>query len=390
MPGRIGPLLTTGVALSVAAVVVANPVIVPRADLQIPSVMVKLSSTGDAMDMLNADFLEAIGPTPAESSNNPFVVLRDLIASLAADATYLGRNAIVGAFFAGASAVTNPELTAASHPYVPPASQPPVPIGPVPIGPVPVGPVPVGPVDWPAHASVSTDELLAIAAIPADLVPASAEVVMALMDDVRGLGDTAVSAAFAAGALLVTGGAQVIDAVHGLVGGDVAALNGVLAAVGSGEPQKAILNAIHIVVDEPASVPRSFVAPPVASPSADAQDSADPGLLVTPSPRAEPVAVEQVPRRTPVERAPVILPRPDAEDVNDEPALPDDLDDAAAAAIPGAGAVRPDRKPVRPGPVHNAATDIGKRVQGILRGAADTVNKAADRAARAAAGPTGD
>lgn len=382
MPGRIGPLLTTGVALSVAAVVVANPVIVPRADLQIPSVMVKLSSTGDAMDMLNADFLEAIGPTPAESSNNPFVVLRDLIASLAADATYLGRNAIVGAFFAGASAVTNPELTAASHPYVPSA--------PTSVPPVPAGPVPVRPVDWPAHASVSTDELLAIAAIPADLVPASAAVVMALIDDVRGLGDTAVSAAFAAGALLVTGGSQVIDAVHGLVGGDVAALNDVLAAVGSGEPQKAILNAIHTVVDEPASVPRSFIAPPVASPSAGAQGSADPGLPVTPAPRAEPVAVEQVPRPTPVDQADVVVLRPDAEDLNDEPALPDDLDDDAAAAIPGAGTVQPDRKPVRPGPVHNAATDIGKRVQGILRGAAGTVKNSVDRAARGAEGPTRD
>lgn len=86
----------------------------------------------------------------------------------------------------------------------------------------------------------------------------------------------------------------------------------------------------------------------------------------------------------------MVVLRPDAEDLNDEPALPDDLDDDAAAAIPGAGTVQPDRKPVRPGPVHNAATDIGKRVQGILRGAAGTVKNSVDRAARGAEGPTRD
>lgn len=384
MPGRIGPLLTTGVALSIAAVVVANPVIVPRADLQIPAVTVKLSSTGDAMDMLNADFLDAIAPTPAESSNNPLVVLRDLIAALAADATYLGRNAIVGAFFAGANAVTNPELTAASHPYVPPA--------PVPASPILVGPVAVGPFGWPAHdptvaVGMSTEELLAIAAIPADLVLASAEVVIALMDDVRGLGDTAVSAAFAAGALLVTGGVQVIDAVHGLVGGDAAALTDALTALGTEEPQEAIVNATPTVVDQPASVPRSISAPQVASPSTGARGAADQGLLVTPAPPAEPVAGERVQGRTPVEHAPAIEPRPAVEDVHDEAALPDD--DDGVAPLSDAGAVKSPHKPVRPGPVRNAVTDIGKQVRGVLRGAVDTVNKAADRAAPTAAGPTG-
>ena len=64
--------------------------------------------------MLNNDFLSRIAPAPAESPSNPFAVLKDLVTSLAADATYLTKNAMSPAFFAGANAVTNPELTAAS------------------------------------------------------------------------------------------------------------------------------------------------------------------------------------------------------------------------------------------------------------------------------------
>ena len=54
-------------------------------------------------------------------------MLKDLVSSLAADATYLTKNAIVTAFFAGATAVTNPQLTAASFPYNPASSFPYIP-----------------------------------------------------------------------------------------------------------------------------------------------------------------------------------------------------------------------------------------------------------------------
>ena len=52
MRGVVGPVLTTGVALAAAVVVVANPVIPPRSDVQIPSVQLS-AGTGDALGMLD-------------------------------------------------------------------------------------------------------------------------------------------------------------------------------------------------------------------------------------------------------------------------------------------------------------------------------------------------
>lgn len=92
MPGLLGPILTTGVVLATAAVVVANPVNAPRADVQIPAVGLS-SGSGDAVDMLDEDFLRAIAPEPA--STGPVAVLNELVAALVASAAYLGRNAVV-------------------------------------------------------------------------------------------------------------------------------------------------------------------------------------------------------------------------------------------------------------------------------------------------------
>ena len=186
--GVLGPVLTTGVALSAAAVVLANPVIPPRSDLQIPAVQLS-AGTGDALAMLDEEFLDAIAPGPPASSN-PFVVIRDLITSLASDATDLGTSAVVDAFVAGATAVTQPELTAASFPYNP-AFQP-----------------SAGAIATPADAT----DLSLQAYLPADLViptagfsdltPVVAEVVTAVVNDVSFVGNQLVTAAFAAGAML--------------------------------------------------------------------------------------------------------------------------------------------------------------------------------------------
>ena len=61
MLGVVGPVLTTGVALAAAVVVVANPVIPPRSGVQIPSVQLS-AGTGDALCMLDEEFLNAIAP----------------------------------------------------------------------------------------------------------------------------------------------------------------------------------------------------------------------------------------------------------------------------------------------------------------------------------------
>jgi hypothetical protein len=112
VPGVFGPILTTGVALATAAVVVANPVNAPRADVQIPAVALS-SGSGDAIDMLDENFLRAIAPE--QESTSPFAVLKDLVTSLLASAAYLGRTAVVTPL--GGDSATKPELTAASFPY---------------------------------------------------------------------------------------------------------------------------------------------------------------------------------------------------------------------------------------------------------------------------------
>ncbi len=366
MSGRIGPFLTTGVALSVAAVVVANPVVAPRADLEIPAV--KLSGTGDALDMLNNDFLSRIAPAPAESPSNPFAVLKDLVTSLAADATYLTKNAIVSAFFAGANAVTNPELTAASFPYVPHIP---------PAGAV-VLPTPVLPPAVPGP--MTTDQLLAVAALPAELVPAAAEVVVALMDGVRGLTDgTAVTAAFAVGALLVKEGGQVADAVRGLVGTGVQAVADVLTAVTAGEPQTAIDNAFSDVVEQPAKGARSVAA---GSTETVPAQTPGPGLVAPPAPKTEVLGGERVQRRTAVLDTPEIIAPPAVPDLADGlgSGTPKDLNPALT---------RP-RVPAWSGPVNDAVDQARHQVQGMLRSAVDAVRKAADHSGKAPAGPARD
>lgn len=379
MPGRIGPLLTTGVALSVAAVVVANPVVAPRADLEIPAV--KLSGTGDALDMLNNDFLSRIAPAPAESPSNPFAVLKDLVTSLAADATYLTKNAIVSAFFAGASAVTNPELTAASFPFVPP---------------VPPASAPGrGPVTMPAPVllpqavpgPMTNEQILAVAALPAELVPAAAHVVVTLMDSVRSLTDgTAVTAAFAVGALLVQEGGQVVDAVRGLVGQGVQVVADVLTAVTGGAPQNAIVNVFNDVIEQPAKGARSV--PPASTESLPVIDQGGlgNGLLTPLAPKAENLGGERLPRRTAMPDTPEIAP-PAAPDLSDliDSGTPEDV--TLKDLTPGI--TRP-RLPAWSGPVNDALNQARHQAQGMLRSAVDAVRKAADHAGKAAVGPAGD
>jgi hypothetical protein len=114
--------VTTGVALVTAAVVVANPISAPHADVRVPAVMLS-SGNDETGGMLDPAFLSAIAPGPSES-DNPFAVLKLLVTSLAADATSLGKNVIVDAFVAGVAAVSQPELTAASAPYAAPPVDP--------------------------------------------------------------------------------------------------------------------------------------------------------------------------------------------------------------------------------------------------------------------------
>lgn len=178
MPSVIGPILTVGVALGAAAVVVANPVIAPRADLRIPAVNLSTNSTGnDALAMLDEDFLAAIAPTPTASSTHPFAILKDLVNGIVADAAYLGETAIVQAFVTGATVIADPELTATWQPYIPAGSS-----------------------QWPQGGSV----------LPAPSAPDWGAIDVALDPE-------ALAAAFAAGAVLASEQWELFDTLRGVV-----------------------------------------------------------------------------------------------------------------------------------------------------------------------------
>lgn len=180
VPGAFGPILTTGVALSAAVVVVANPMTAPHADVQISAAQAQVSqASGQALDMLDEDFIKAVGPKPA-GSTNPLAVLKDLVSALVADAADLGKSAVLHAFTVGASVVSRPEapeLTAVSHPFV-------------------VPPAPV----------------------PQDLRPVVEQALTAIIADYGDVTDSGViAAAFAAGAALNTEGSPLLEDLRGLV-----------------------------------------------------------------------------------------------------------------------------------------------------------------------------
>lgn len=193
MPWAFGPILTAGVALATAAVVVTNPVVVPRADVQIPVADLPVAFTGDghrgtAVDMLDEEFIRAVGPDAA-ASTNPLAVLTDLVRVLVADAASLGKNAILHAFATGAKVIADPVLTSTSYPYVPVVTPD------------------VAALPWPTQAPPTVTDA-------GGLGPVVAQALTAILADVADVsGARAVAAAFAAGAAVATEQLPVVGAV---------------------------------------------------------------------------------------------------------------------------------------------------------------------------------
>lgn len=216
----IGPIMTTGVALVVAGVVVANPIAAPRSDIQIAEVQLSAGVDSAGAGMLDAAFLNAIGPKPPESTS-PLSVFKELIASLAADVSHFGKSVIFNAFIAGVAAVSQPELTAASTPYLGPT--------------VDLGDLPGGGSDLPSPGSmpvatavpglgavvpataVAADDPFAVSADPA----VHAAVVAALAADAYFLGGQVVAAVVATGVVVASEPAMIAATLRALVAGDV-------------------------------------------------------------------------------------------------------------------------------------------------------------------------
>ncbi|CAN1519175.1 hypothetical protein MCEMIE22_01037 [Mycobacteriaceae bacterium] len=251
----IGPILTTGVSLVTAGVVVANPIVAPRADVAIPAVQLSAGNT-ETIGMLDQAFLDAIAPGPAGSSN-PFSVLKDLISGLAADATSLGKDVIVDAFVAGVAAVSPPELTAASSPYVPFAATP-----------VPDFSAITDPRDFSALVPSMADVAAAAADssefVANDVAPVVREFVASLAADVEFVSTGLIEAAFAVGALVAHEPILIARTLTALVSGDLegALANAVTAVVAPLGPPAMVYNTLQTVVLKYLSpAPRNLAAP---------------------------------------------------------------------------------------------------------------------------------
>jgi hypothetical protein len=267
----IGPILTTGVSLVTAGVVVANPIVAPRADVAIPAVQLSAGNT-ETIGMLDQAFLDAIAPGPAGSSN-PFSVLKDLISGLAADATSMGKDVIVDAFVAGVAAVSPPELTAASSPYVPFAATP-----------VPDFSAIIDPDDLsvlvPSMADVAAAAADSREFVANDLAPVVRELVTSLAADVEYVSNGLIEAAFAVGALVAHEPILIAKTITALVSGDFegALANAVKAVVAPLGPPAMVYETLKTVVVKYLSPAPRNPAAPVSAP--------EPGTRPAPLPTA--------------------------------------------------------------------------------------------------------
>jgi hypothetical protein len=265
----IGPILTTGVSLVTAGVVVANPIVAPRADVAIPAVQLSAGNT-ETIGMLDQAFLDAIGPGPAGSSN-PFSVLKDLISGLAADATSMGKDVIVDAFVAGVAAVSPPELTAASSPYVPFAATP-----------VPDFSAITDPDDLSTLVPAMSDVVAAAADsrefVANDVAPVVRELVTSLAADVEYVSTGLIEAAFAVGALVAHEPILIARTLTALVSGDFegALANAVKAVVAPLGPPAMVYETLQTVV-------LKYLSPAPRNPAASAPE---PGVPPAPVPTA--------------------------------------------------------------------------------------------------------
>lgn len=378
MRRAIGPIVTTGVAMVAAGVIVANPILVPRADVQIPAVA--LSAGSDSADMLDQSFLDAIAPAAPESTN-PFSVLKQLVSALAADASYVGKNAIVDAFVAGVAAVSGPDL-----------SVPTTPVSPVP---APIAPPPDLAALIPAltpnlDSSLLTAPLATVSAdvtnvtttfINGSVVPVVEQVVSAVYNDAAYLGKNVLTAAFVVGAAVVAEPGLIGDTLTALVNGDInAALQNAVKAVETAvtipfDASMLIVNAVKDIIDNHLDELTDLFNPPAPA-------------VLPPAPIPSVGGNTDVPSVTtrdhrPHDALPVLVSAPRTASTG--PAVAVSARAAAAVSAPDAPRVLPVPRRVA-GAVVDAVKSVGDQVSAAVQNPAGGVGKALARARSAAAG----
>ena len=372
----LGPILTTGVALVTAGVVVANPIVAPRADVQIPAVQLS-SGNDDVGGMLDPAFLDAIAPGPT-GSDNPFSVLKQLISSFASDATSLGTNAIVDAFVAGVAAVSQPELTAASIPYAGPPIELPVLTEALIPGFDFAPPVPSLP-NVPAALSVATS------VVTSSVAPVVQDFVTGLVADAGYVGGGLVEAAFALGAVVAAEPRLIAATLAALVNGDFhgALTNAVKVVVAPLGPPTIIFRTLRTVVESHLAQLSGFVsalavpAVPAVSPPAAIPVTTTPSVDAA-APATKPFSGRES-RRDP--RDPTLLPSSGAASVRRSAAnIGGPAAQGRVSGLPGGSIAR--------GPIaviRDAVTAISERAGIDVAEVADTVGKATGRSRGAAA-----
>ena len=230
MRAAIRPLVTTGVALVGAAVIVANPVSLPPADVAIRAEQSPAEVRRD-LHLVDPAFLEALaaaGPKPTD----PMEYLPRLVAALTDDAAPVSREAIAAAHAAGVAVASGPTPTGASVPNLPAAVGPSNPLG--------------------------------------DPTQVFQQTLEDLVEDVNYVGAEVVAAAFAAGAVEAAMPTLIADPLTSTRDLAAALSSAVSAVIGPLGPPALVIDAIRTVIENRVAEVAG-TAPPAAAPEADAE-----------------------------------------------------------------------------------------------------------------------
>ena len=357
MRPALGPFLTTAVALVVATVVVVNPVVTKPTDVQIPAVQLSANS-GASVGTLGRSLLDSIAPAPAESTS-PLAILKQLFAALAEDATDIGKKAILEAFVAGTVAVTQPELTAESIPYVAPYD-------------------PVDPINGPTILIAPISPTSVPTSFVQEVTPALESVLTSVVQDAGYVGGQAVAAAFAAGAVVAAEPKLITKAFTALATGDIqtalrSAVQAVMAPLG---PPLMIINALRAVLQKRWAQLTGVVSPPAQQLVTDVRGSQLPTPAAVSATITQPLTTRGVIQR----KAPP--PRASAGDSTASAA-------AAGGRTPNGATNLNDGNKAVPGgnkaglsAVRDALAAVGGQVRQSIKGLGDTLARSA--------GPRGD
>ena len=231
MRTAIRPLVTAGVALVGAAVIVANPVMLPSADIAIRAQQSPAEVRRD-LYLVDPAFQEALAEESPQPTD-PMEPLPRLIAALTGDGAPVSREAIARAYAAGVAVVSGPTPTGSSVPNLPAGAGPSNPM--------------------------------------VDQTQVFQQTLQDLVDGVNHVGADVVAAAFAAGAVAAAMPTLIADPLTSAAVGDLAAAlySAVSAVVAPLGPPALALNAIQTVIeDRMAEV--AGAAAPAAAPEADA------------------------------------------------------------------------------------------------------------------------